>query len=167
MIGQTKRFLTPVLGAAALLVSGSLAAQEPTAAAEAAPACTATITPQALKVQDQAFHLQVALPQQIGEPSAVTIQEEGSGVVVALAQPKTEDEAEAKTEAATEEAPTPTPPDLPANPENAQPTEEPAQVLFIDLNASAAQPGAYTVQLQGPQGTCTGQVTIAAGSGSN
>lgn len=172
MIGRTKTLLTPVLGVAALLVSGSLAAQQPAAAAEQAPTCKATITPQALKVQQDAFQLKVALNQAIGDPSAVGIQEENSGVQVAITQPKDE----MKTEAATEEASTPTPPDLPANPQKANEAqaaapdaaaEKPAQVVWLTLDAQAAQPGDYTIQLQGSEGTCSGTVSIAAGSGSN
>ncbi len=182
-----KQLLTPTLaaGAGILMMAGALAAQEPAKAAAQQPACSATIAPQALKVQKDAFQLRAALTQSIGDVSAVSVQEEGSGVQVALAPA---DQASGQAAASATE-PASKPAAAPAsdaaahaaaksnaNPVAAQPAapaaanadEHAPQVVWLSLNSSVAKPGDYTVQLQGANGTCTGKVSITgADAGSN
>lgn len=177
MIGR-KQLLAPALaaGAGIFMLAGSLAAQQPTSTAAEAPTCTATFAPQTLKTQKDPFQLRAALSQQIGEVSAVSVQEQGSGVQVALAQPGAANAAQAAAEPATEEATQPAPVQPPtASDASKTPTAEAqpaapaadaaasaAQVVWLNLDASVAKAGAYTVQIQGANGTCSGQITIGA-----
>lgn len=180
MSGTGRRLLAPGIaaGAGILMVAGGVLAQQPTATRAAAQAtrCTAAIAPQALKVQKGAVQLRAALSQAIGSVSDVSVQEQGSGVQVAVA-PATAGSAERAGEASASHGSSARPasnaaaPATAGKPVTGQPAApEPAasdaapQVVWLSLDASVAKPGAYMLQLQGAKGTCSGKVTIAAAS---
>lgn len=174
MIGRKTLQAAPLLaaGAAVLMLAGTLAAQQPTKAAAQEATCTAAIAPQSLKVQKDAFQLRAALSQSIGDVSAVSVQEQGSGVQVALAAGAHQaDAAQAGTSGMKPASDAAAHQDQAgksdAAPASAQPAAPAAadhgpQVVWLSLNSSVAKPGDYTVQLQGSKGACSGKVTITA-----
>ncbi len=184
MPGRTKHLLAPALiaGVGIFALGAPASAQQTTPATPEPATCKATIAPQALQAQTDPFQLRVALTQDIGDVSAATIQEENSGLQVSVKkadEDAAEDVQEGAAEPATEESPEPTPvtepqttPATPATPapKPAAPAADaaaaPAQVVWLNLNASVAQPGDYTLQLTGANGTCQGTVSIQPSGGS-
>ncbi len=146
---------------ATLAVAYPVAAQQKVDAKQvpAAAECTLALTPQALKVQADPFQVKAVLSQAIGQVGAATIQEENSGLEVAMASP-------GAAEAAATPVPGPTAKPS-AQPAPAAPAAAPAaaaatQAVQLTLNTAAAKAGDWTIAVRGENGTCTGRIHVDA-----
>ncbi len=145
---------------ATLAVAYPVAAQQKVEAKQvpAASECTLALTPQALKVQADPFQVKAVMSQAIGQVGAATIQEENSGLEVAMAA--------GAAEAAATPAPGPTAKPstqpAPAAPAAAPAAAAATQALQLTLNTAAAKPGDWTIAVRGENGTCTGRIHVDA-----
>ncbi|MBX6365444.1 MAG: hypothetical protein IRZ00_16360 [Gemmatimonadetes bacterium] len=150
--------------AALVFVGASVAhAQEPAKASPAEPqVCKITLDPASAPVQAEPVQVKASLSQAIGAGVVAAIQEEGSGLEVALAGP----DAAGKSAVTTPNPAGPAPKE-PAVEKPASSTALPAptagaagESVALTLNTQAAKPGEYTLTLKGESGTCTGKLTV-------
>lgn len=152
-----------LLGTAALaLASAPLAAQEP-ATPDQPEACRLVLEQTPIQVQADAFNVDVLLERELGYELTASVAEE-SGLQVAIVPPEVEPAAERIGEVAEREADA-------AKEAQEQPADAAAeaaeefaakQIITLKLDASAAQPGEYDIQVSGDAGQCSGKVTVAA-----
>ena len=164
-----------VMGVALVVASPLLAQGQPQAKAMPAAACTVALTPEALKVQADPFQVKAVLSQAIGAVAAAKIQEENSGIDIALgaapapgaaapAQPPAAAPAGARPPAAgPSSAAQPAPvAAAAAAPAPAADAASPGQALDLLFSTATARPGNWTLTLEGANGTCSGKVHVDA-----
>ncbi|HET9983605.1 MAG TPA: hypothetical protein VFQ38_08455 [Longimicrobiales bacterium] len=146
---------------------GTAGAQEPTKATPTpadAQVCTVKLDPQAVQIQAEPVQLKASLSQAIGAGVVAAIQEEGSGVEVAVAPAP---DAAGKTDVTTPNPAGPAPKEPPVGKPSSSSTGQPAPTMgaagesvALTLNTQAAKAGEYTLSLKGETGACTGKFTV-------
>jgi hypothetical protein len=171
---------TLVAIAALALAGAPLAAQE-AATPDQQEACRLALEPASIQVQADAFNVEALLERDLGEELTASVAEE-SGLQVAIvplqvepaaeiSRAVAEEEAEAAGEAQeNEEAEAEENEEAEAeaqeSPElavaGAAAEFEAKQIISLKLDASAAQPGEYEIQVSSGDAQCSGKVTVTA-----
>lgn len=158
---------TLVAIAALALAGAPLAAQE-AATPDQQEACRLVLEPTSIQVQADAFNAEALLERDLGEELTASVAEE-SGLQVAIVPPEVEPAAEISRAVAEEEA------EAAAEAQENEAQENPElavagaaaefaakQIISLKLDASAAQPGEYEIQVSSGDAQCSGKVTVTA-----